>query len=98
MSKRQPRFEICRGDNGYWARFRAANGRIVWVTETYKRRAAGQDAIVNMARAMHPNLRTFFHFDTIDGLPAGGELRVGVPGEDYLTAHRIEVRELDERS
>jgi uncharacterized protein YegP (UPF0339 family) len=31
------RFEIVHGDHGWFARFRAANGRIVWVTETYKR-------------------------------------------------------------
>jgi uncharacterized protein YegP (UPF0339 family) len=42
---RQPRFEICRGDDGWWARFRAANGRIVWVTETYERRRAAVAAV-----------------------------------------------------
>lgn len=39
------RFEICRGDDGWWARFRAANGRVVWVTETYKRRASAVNAV-----------------------------------------------------
>ena len=42
---RQARFEICRGDDGWWARFRAANGRVVWVTETYRRRKAAVAAI-----------------------------------------------------
>lgn len=42
---RSPRFEICRGDDGWWARFRAANGRVVWVTETYERRRAAENAM-----------------------------------------------------
>lgn len=39
------RFEICRGDAGWWARFRAANGRVVWVTEVYERRRNAVRAI-----------------------------------------------------
>lgn len=51
---RQPRFEICRGDDGWWwARFRAANGRIVWMTETYERRRAAV-AAVNQILAFIP--------------------------------------------
>lgn len=45
VSARRPRFEIVRGDHGWHARFRAANGRIVWVTETYRRRAAAERAV-----------------------------------------------------
>lgn len=45
MSARQPRFEIVRGDAGWWARFRAANGRVVWTTETYRRRIDAAAAI-----------------------------------------------------
>ena len=48
---RQPRFEICRDDSGWWARFRAANGRVVWVTETYTRRRAAVAAIHQVAPA-----------------------------------------------
>lgn len=33
-----PRFEIVRTDAGFHARFRAANGRIVWVTESLTKR------------------------------------------------------------
>lgn len=40
------RFEVCRGDSGWWARFRAANGRVVWVTETYTRRRAAERAVL----------------------------------------------------
>jgi len=40
-----PRFEIVRANVGYHARFRAANGRIVWWTETYTRRRAALAAI-----------------------------------------------------
>jgi uncharacterized protein YegP (UPF0339 family) len=46
---RAPRFEICRGDDGWWARFRAANGRVVWVTETYERRQPADRAVLILA-------------------------------------------------
>lgn len=47
MSGRDARFEVCCGDlgGGWWARFRAANGRVVWVTETYRRRRDAVRAI-----------------------------------------------------
>ena len=46
MSARQPRFEVVRGDDGWFARFIAANGREVWRTsETYHRRGAVHRAI-----------------------------------------------------
>lgn len=47
------RFEICRGDDGWWARFRAANGRVVWVTETYQRRRAAVNAIGSIASVFY---------------------------------------------
>lgn len=42
-----PRFEIVRTDapQPWHARFRAANGRIVWVTENYGRQKAARRAI-----------------------------------------------------
>ena len=41
-----PRIEIHRGRNKDWyARVRAANSRIVWSTEGYKRRAGALNAI-----------------------------------------------------
>lgn len=49
---RQPRFEIVRGDDGWWARFRAANGRVVWVTEMYQRRRAAEAAVVMLTYNM----------------------------------------------
>ena len=42
---RQPRFEVVRTDAGWHARFIAANGRIVWWTETYTRRRGAVNAI-----------------------------------------------------
>lgn len=59
MSARQARFELCRGDDGWWARFRAANGRIVWVTETYQRRRAAERAILALGRAAVERDRVF---------------------------------------
>jgi uncharacterized protein YegP (UPF0339 family) len=40
-----PRFEVVRTAAGYHARFRAENGRIVWFTEVYTRRAAATRAV-----------------------------------------------------
>lgn len=40
-----PRFEIARTDAGWHARFIAANGKTVWVTESYRRRKAAVNAI-----------------------------------------------------
>lgn len=42
---RQPRFELVHTDAGWHARFRAANGRICWWTETYARRRAALRAV-----------------------------------------------------
>lgn len=38
-------FEVVRTEAGWHARFRAANGRIVWTTEPYTRRRAALAAI-----------------------------------------------------
>jgi uncharacterized protein YegP (UPF0339 family) len=45
VTAREPRFEIVRTDAGWHARFRAANGRIVWTTEVYARRGKAVNAI-----------------------------------------------------
>lgn len=47
---RQPRFEIVRtnAEQPWHARFRAANGRVVWVTETYTRRRAAVEAVLTI--------------------------------------------------
>lgn len=39
------RFEVVRTDAGHHARFVAANGQTVWVTESYTRRRAAWNAI-----------------------------------------------------
>lgn len=49
---RQPRFEIVRTDAGHRARFRAANGRIVWWTEVYTRRNAAVLAVHTIAKPL----------------------------------------------
>lgn len=49
MSARQPRFEIITtATEQHHARFRAANGAIVWVTETYKRKGKAENAIESL--------------------------------------------------
>ena len=45
MTAREPRFEIVRSDAGWHARFRAANGRIVFTSEVYTRRRAAVCAV-----------------------------------------------------
>lgn len=49
------RFEIVRTDavQPWHARFRAANGRIVWTTENYRRRNAAHDALFHFGRFMY---------------------------------------------
>lgn len=50
MADRKPRFEIVRNaPRSYHVRFRGANGRVVWWTESYTRRGAAVDAIVLIA-------------------------------------------------
>jgi uncharacterized protein YegP (UPF0339 family) len=81
---RAARFEVCRGDDGWWARFRAANGRVVWVTETYERRRGAESAV-------HLIARSFWGFASF-GYDEIGALFIGDRGERY-----VEVREVDER-
>ena len=50
MSARLARFEVVQSDAGWFARFRAANGRIVWVTESYARRRGAFAAITSIAK------------------------------------------------
>jgi uncharacterized protein YegP (UPF0339 family) len=88
---RQPRFEICRGDDGdaqpWWARYRAANGRIVWVTENYERRSGAE-------KAVHLIARSFWGFASF-GYDEIGALWIGDGGEGCVEVR--EVREVDER-
>ena len=50
MSARLPRFEVVHSDAGFHARFRASNGRIVWFTESYKRRRNAFMAVTSIAK------------------------------------------------
>ena len=82
---RSPRFEICRDDDGWWARFRAANGRVVWVTETYTRRGAAENALVGLAKP-------FWCAAVLHSYDGRMSLRV-----DLYDTKGIEVREVDEQ-
>lgn len=84
---RQPRFEVCRGDDGWWARFRATNGRVVWVTETYQRRRAAVRAIEAM---VDPFLG--YWLDSYSG-----QVEYRKDSWNKIDAVLIEVRDVDER-
>lgn len=51
------RFEIVRtdADQPWHARFRAANGRIVWTTENYTRRAKAERAVLLLTNGVEPH-------------------------------------------
>jgi uncharacterized protein YegP (UPF0339 family) len=53
MRARPSRFEVVRTDAGWHARFRSANSRIVWVTETYRRRGSAVGAIASVAQVFY---------------------------------------------
>ena len=93
------RFEIVRTDAGWHARLRAANGKTIWSTEVYTRRTTALNAIHTTARVMSPTARIWTPgTTTIAGKPAGSTIKFGHPGDDYATAHTIEVRDVDERT
>lgn len=52
---RAARFEVVRSDAGWHARFRAANGRIVWWTENYPRRRIAYKAVTSLWFAFPQN-------------------------------------------
>ena len=46
MTRRKPRFEVCRVEGGWFVRYVGANGRIVWVTPgLYSKRSHAVRAI-----------------------------------------------------
>lgn len=64
VSGRRPRFEVVRSDadQPWHARFRAANGHIVWTTEQYARRPGAEGAIevlMAVANLYVPSARQF---------------------------------------
>jgi uncharacterized protein YegP (UPF0339 family) len=94
---RQARFEIVRTDAGWHGRFRAANGRIVWSTEVYTRKASLHNAIDSFVRALSPTNQVW-----IDEGPwtpdVRASVRMGYPGGSmFSTAKAIPVRLIDER-
>lgn len=79
---RSPRFEIVRTDSGHHARYRAANGKIVWHTETYRRRRAALEAVESIVDQPITSSPFAEHPEIV-------RTRGGFP---------LEVREVDERT
>ncbi len=98
MSSRQPRFELCHGDDGWWARFRAANGRVVWVTETYTRKASARMAIDSIARVFSPLSQCWVDEGVLTP-DSKATVRIGIhPGSGFGGAHPVPIRTVDERT
>lgn len=83
------RFEVVRtdADQSWHARFRAANGRIVWHTENYTRRGRAVAAINSL---VEPFLGCW-----ID--PHSGQVAHRIDTWNKTDAVLIEVRDVDER-
>ncbi|NYD39935.1 DUF1508 domain-containing protein [Nocardioides panaciterrulae] len=60
------RFEIVHTDAGWHARFRAANGRVVWTTESYSRRRTAASAITTFGKGP-------LHRTVVPGVYVNGE-------------------------
>lgn len=78
-----PRFDVVRTDNGWHARFRASNGRVVWTTEVHTTRRRALDAVWIVA-------------ETFNGFVHDREVRIWEHGSTGRTV--AEVRDADERS
>lgn len=83
------RFEVVRTDaeQPWHARFAAANGRIVWTTEQYARRAGALTAIHAIAAAFSPYGQTRM---------LDGHVKVLIEHIGDI-AHSVEIRDVDER-
>jgi uncharacterized protein YegP (UPF0339 family) len=68
VSARSPRFEVVQSDAGWFARFRAANGRIVFVSEVYTRERAAERAmwLVRDSAIRHYEGRADIEVRTVD--------------------------------
>lgn len=95
-----PRFEIVRTDapEPWHARFRAANGQIVWTSETYRQKASAVRALDVLARFFSPTGQAW-----VSNVRVGNErtIEVRYGSEEHVTwgtAHRVEVRTVDERA
>lgn len=87
------RFEIVRTDapQPWHARFRSANGRVVWTTENYTRRTAALAAIESMA------LEFGYRVETTQEL-SGSQRRLDLAHAIHPSAGwGIKVRDIDER-
>ena len=68
--------EIVRTDSGWHSRIRAANGRIVWVTEVYTRRRAAVNAVIVVGEALGVYLDALY-LDSTKALRAGWPSGIG---------------------
>lgn len=90
------RFEVVHTDAAqpFFVREIASNGKQTFKTsENYASNQGAHAALVSHIRCLHPVIRVWFSTGT-----GGPELRVGMPEDTYATAHRIEVRTVDERT
>jgi uncharacterized protein YegP (UPF0339 family) len=94
------RFELVRTDaeQPWHARYVADNGRVLFSSENYTRRFRALNAIANVARMFSPTDQVWVSTTrTAAGMTS--EVRYGGPGHEmYLTAHRVEIRDVDERA
>lgn len=92
-------FEIVRTDAAqpWHARFKADNGKIQFSSENYSRRFTALTAIAGIARSFSPTDQVWVSTEQ-HGKARKSEVRFGGPGhESYVTAHRVEIRDVDER-
>lgn len=92
------RFEIVRTAAGWHARFRASNSKVQFSSENYTRRSRAVAAVANLLRSVSPTDQVWVS-NTRAGGVLSSEVRYGAIGHStYTNAHRVEVREVDERT
>jgi uncharacterized protein YegP (UPF0339 family) len=85
------RFEIVRTDQGWHSRFRADNGKVVTSSEVYTRRWAALRSVAILASFFSPTGQIWVETHE-------PSVRYGSKDHsDYLTAHVIPIRDVDER-
>lgn len=88
MSARAARFEVVHtGPRQFHARFRAANGQVVWTTESYTRRRAAMAAVASM---VDPFLGCWI-------AQHSGQIEYRYDSWNKVDRVLLEVREVDER-
>lgn len=97
------RFEIVRTDGRgddktqpWHARFVAANGRIVWTTETYSRRGAALNAIASFVEPQYAGWLDRWWYD--DRKAMGDAIVYRADSWNKKNGLLIEIRDVDERA